>query len=154
MSIICILNLFSVGTRFIKSVKPGEATCIPEAPSTTLLTKPKALERRMQEIEVSNRQTPRSIAPSGGSTGSPQRPTPTRSSLYGTPVSLQVTRSNFGTPATPLRKTSDVEYVSVVPSPLPDTGSPRLNKMASDQLPAWTDQLRHVYICLIDIFDY
>lgn len=68
---------------------------------------------------------------------------PAFASLYGTPQSNRpVNPKTFIESAS--RKAVGTEYRSALSSPLPDTGSPRINRVAADQLPSWTEQLRQV----------
>jgi hypothetical protein len=78
---------------------------------------------------------------------------PTFSSIYGTPRSEKVigsplVRSHKSPYATPPRITT--EYASVVSSPLPDTGSPQINRVATERLSSWTEQLRQTLSTRID----
>ncbi|PJF17402.1 hypothetical protein PSACC_02786 [Paramicrosporidium saccamoebae] len=78
---------------------------------------------------------------------------PTFSSIYGTPRSEKVAgsplvRSHKSPYATPPRISTD--YASVISSPLPDTGSPRINRVATERLSSWTEQLRQTLSTRID----
>lgn len=46
----------------------------------------------------------------------------------------------------PLRRRADPSCASMLSTPLPDTGSPRVNRIAEEYLPRWTDSLREVIL--------
>jgi hypothetical protein len=65
----------------------------------------------------------------------PARSTPGFSSVYGTPLQTSG-------PASSLAASPRAGFQAT--SPLPDTGSPRTNRVAAGRLPDWTEQLRQV----------
>lgn len=66
--------------------------------------------------------------------------------VYGTPtgraVKIHGTSEAETVRKSPLERRADPSCASILSKPLPDTGSPRVNKIVEDSLPHWTNSLR------------